>query len=161
MNVKAEDDTTLGGFRAKAFGWGVSGEGPGVTNLEPEGCDWPVPCTVSSDLVRVPDPEPVKYRIHHELATTRGDLGERRRRHQREQALRPRGSADGSHREGDHRQGYQQTGVVSLVGGGLEDVTSVLELFHQPGGLDDEDPVGAGGVRQGKGVVVRRREHVL
>lgn len=70
VNFKAEDDAALGEFWAKALGWGVSSEGPGVTNLEPEGFDWPDPSAVCIDLVRVPDPESVKYRIHLELATT-------------------------------------------------------------------------------------------
>jgi hypothetical protein len=37
INVKAHDDAALGGFWAEALGWEVSSEGPGVTNLEPEG----------------------------------------------------------------------------------------------------------------------------
>jgi hypothetical protein len=37
INMKARDDSALGGFWADALGWGVSSEGPGVTNLEPEG----------------------------------------------------------------------------------------------------------------------------
>jgi hypothetical protein len=37
INVKAHDDAALDGFWAEALGWEVSSEGPGVTNLEPEG----------------------------------------------------------------------------------------------------------------------------
>ncbi|MDQ0401538.1 hypothetical protein J2S50_000087 [Streptomyces sp. DSM 40167] len=70
VNLKAEDDAVLGGFWAKALGWGVSSEGPGGTNPEPEGFDWPDSSAVCIDLVRVPDPESVRYRIHLELATT-------------------------------------------------------------------------------------------
>ncbi|WP_407547651.1 VOC family protein [Streptomyces sp. Pv4-95] len=70
VNFKARDDSALGQFWAEALDWGVSSEGPGVTNLEPVGFDWPDPSAVCIDLVRVPDPETVKYRVHIELATT-------------------------------------------------------------------------------------------
>ncbi|WNF30258.1 VOC family protein [Streptomyces sp. C11-1] len=70
VNFKARDDSALGRFWAEVLGWGVSSEGPGVTNLEPVGFDWPDPSAVCVDLVRVPDPETVKYRVHIELATT-------------------------------------------------------------------------------------------
>ena len=70
VNFKARDDSALGQFWAEVLGWGVSSEGPGVTNLEPVGFDWPDPSAVCIDLVRVPDPETVKYRVHIELATT-------------------------------------------------------------------------------------------
>lgn len=70
VNFKARDDSALGRFWAAALGWGVDSEAPGVTNLEPEGFDWPDPSAVCIDLVRVPDPETVKYRVHLELATT-------------------------------------------------------------------------------------------
>ncbi|MCC5031741.1 VOC family protein [Streptomyces sp. WAC 00631] len=70
VNFKARDDAALGRFWAEALGWGVSSEGPGVTNLEPVGFDWPDPSVVCIDLVRVPDPEAVQYRAHIELATT-------------------------------------------------------------------------------------------
>jgi hypothetical protein len=43
VNFKARDDSALGQFWAEALGWGVSSEGPGVTNLEPEGFAWPDP----------------------------------------------------------------------------------------------------------------------
>ncbi|MFD8150509.1 VOC family protein [Streptomyces sp. NPDC059720] len=69
VNFKAGDDSALGRFWAEALGWGVSSEGPGVTNLEPVGFDWPDPSAVCVDLVRVPDPESVRYRVHLELAT--------------------------------------------------------------------------------------------
>ncbi len=69
VNIKARDDAALGRFWAEALGWGMAGEGPGVTNLEPVGFDWPDPSAVCIDLVRVPDPETVKYRVHLELAT--------------------------------------------------------------------------------------------
>ncbi|MFD8231266.1 VOC family protein [Streptomyces sp. NPDC059696] len=70
VNFKARDDAALGRFWADVLGWGMSSEGPGVTNLEPVGFDWPDPSAVCVDLVRVPDPESVRYRVHLELATT-------------------------------------------------------------------------------------------
>ncbi|TDC89119.1 VOC family protein [Nonomuraea deserti] len=70
VNIKARDDSALGRFWADAFGWGVSSEGPGVTNLEPPGVAWPDPDGFYVDLVTVPDPETVKYRVHLDLATT-------------------------------------------------------------------------------------------
>lgn len=70
VNFKAGDDSALGRFWAEALGWSMSSEGPGVTNLEPEGFDWPDPSALCIDLVRVPDPETVEYRVHLELATT-------------------------------------------------------------------------------------------
>ncbi|MFI6801129.1 VOC family protein [Streptosporangium canum] len=70
VNFKARDDSALGRFWAQALGWGVSSEGPGVTNLEPEGFVWPDPAGFYIDVVTVPDPETVKYRVHLELATT-------------------------------------------------------------------------------------------
>lgn len=70
VNFKARDESALGQFWAEALGWGASSEGPGVANLEPVGFDWPDPSAVCVDLVRVPDPETVRYRVHIELATT-------------------------------------------------------------------------------------------
>ncbi|MGK5550784.1 VOC family protein [Actinomadura kijaniata] len=70
VNFKARDDAALGRFWAEALGWGVSSEGPGVTNVEPVGFDWPDPTAVCIDVVTVPDPETVRYRAHLELATT-------------------------------------------------------------------------------------------
>jgi predicted enzyme related to lactoylglutathione lyase len=70
VNIKARDDSALGRFWAEALGWGVSSEGPGVINIEPVGFVWPDPAGVCVDVVRVPDPETVKYRIHLDLATT-------------------------------------------------------------------------------------------
>lgn len=70
VNYKARDDSALGRFWAEALGWGVSSEGPGVTNVEPEGFAWPDPAVLYIDVVTVPDPETVKYRAHIELATT-------------------------------------------------------------------------------------------
>lgn len=70
VNFKARDDSALGRFWAEALGWSVSSEGPGVTNLQPEGFDWPDPDAFYVDLVTVPDPETVKYRVHLDLATT-------------------------------------------------------------------------------------------
>ena len=70
VNFKARDDSALGRFWAEALGWGVSSEGPGVTNVEPIGFDWPDPVAVCIDVVSVPDPETVAYRAHLDLATT-------------------------------------------------------------------------------------------
>ncbi|MFJ1592926.1 VOC family protein [Kitasatospora albolonga] len=70
VNFKAGDESALGRFWAEALGWGLSSEGPGVINLEPVGFDWPDPSAVCVDLVRVPDPERVRCRVHIELATT-------------------------------------------------------------------------------------------
>ncbi|MFG1711105.1 VOC family protein [Nonomuraea sp. M3C6] len=70
VNFKARDDSALGRFWAEALGWGVSSEGPGVTNLEPEGFAWPDPAGFYIDVVTVPDPETVKYRVHLDLAST-------------------------------------------------------------------------------------------
>ncbi|MEU8706321.1 VOC family protein [Streptomyces sp. NPDC048565] len=70
VNFKARDESALGRFWAEVLGWGLSSEGPGVVNLEPAGFDWPDPSAVCVDLVRVPDPEAVRYRVHLELATT-------------------------------------------------------------------------------------------
>lgn len=73
VNVKARDDSTLGQFWADALGWGVSSEGPGVTNVEPVGFDYPDPAAVCVDVVRVPNPESVRYRTHLDLASTSAD----------------------------------------------------------------------------------------
>jgi hypothetical protein len=70
VNFKAQDDSALGRFWAEALGWGVSSEGPGVTNVEPAGVPLPDPVAVGVDVVTVPDPETVRYRAHLELATT-------------------------------------------------------------------------------------------
>jgi hypothetical protein len=70
VNIKARDDSALGRFWAEALGWGVSSEGPGVTNVEPLGFTWPDPVAVCIDVVAVPDPETVNYRVHLDLATT-------------------------------------------------------------------------------------------
>ncbi|MEU4399849.1 VOC family protein [Micromonospora orduensis] len=71
INMKARDDSALGGFWAQVLGWEVSSEGPGVTNLEPEGFVYPDPIAVCIDLVAYPDdPKTVKNRVHVDLATT-------------------------------------------------------------------------------------------
>jgi hypothetical protein len=70
VNFKARDDSALGRFWAAALDWGVSSEGPGVTNVEPVGFVWPDPVAVCVDVVAVPDPETVRYRAHLDLATT-------------------------------------------------------------------------------------------
>jgi hypothetical protein len=70
VNFKARDDSALGRFWAEALGWGVSSEGPGVTNVEPVGFAWPDPAAVCVDVVTVPDPETVRYRVHLDLTST-------------------------------------------------------------------------------------------
>lgn len=70
VNIKARDDAAVGRFWAEALGWGVSSEGPGVTNVEPGGgFVWPDPAAVCIDVVTVPDPRVVDYRVHLDLAT--------------------------------------------------------------------------------------------
>lgn len=73
VNFKAADDSALGRFWADALGWGVASEGPGVTNVEPVGFDWPDPVAVCVDVVSVPDPETVRYRVHLDLASESAD----------------------------------------------------------------------------------------
>ncbi len=70
VNFKARDEAALGRFWADALGWSLDSEGPGVANVEPPGFDWPDPSAVCVDVVRVPDPETVRYRAHLDLATT-------------------------------------------------------------------------------------------
>jgi catechol 2,3-dioxygenase-like lactoylglutathione lyase family enzyme len=70
VNFKAADDAALGRFWADALGWSLDSEAPGVTNLVPVGFSWPNPTAVCIDLVKVPDPETVRYRAHLDLATT-------------------------------------------------------------------------------------------
>jgi hypothetical protein len=70
VNFKARDDSTLGRFWAEALDWGVSSEGPGVTNVEPFGFAGPDSIAVCIDVVSVPNPETVKYRAHLDLAST-------------------------------------------------------------------------------------------
>jgi Glyoxalase-like domain len=70
VNMKAHDDVALGAFWAAALGWEVSSEGPGVTNLEPEGFVYPDPVAVCLDLVASTEPKTVKNRVHVDLATT-------------------------------------------------------------------------------------------
>ncbi|MFC6880695.1 MULTISPECIES: VOC family protein [Actinomadura] len=70
VNIKARNDSALGRFWADVLGWGMSSEGPGVTNLEPKGFVWPDPAAFYIDFVTVPDPETVKYRARLDLATT-------------------------------------------------------------------------------------------
>ncbi|MEU7866817.1 VOC family protein [Dactylosporangium sp. NPDC049140] len=70
VNMKAHDDAALGRFWAATLGWALSSEGPGVTNLEPEGFVYPDPVAVCLDLVASPEPKTVKNRVHLDLATT-------------------------------------------------------------------------------------------
>jgi len=69
-NVKARDETALGRFWADALGWTLDSEAPGVTNVAAPGVVWPDPTAFGLDVVRVPDPETVRYRVHLHLATT-------------------------------------------------------------------------------------------
>jgi len=70
VNVKARDDVAIGRFWAEALGWSLSGEGPGVTNVEPAGLSYPNPAALFIDVVAVPDPETLRYRAHLDLAST-------------------------------------------------------------------------------------------
>ena len=72
VNIKALDDSAVGRFWAEALGWGVSSEGPGVTNVQPGGgFVWPDPVAVCIDVVRVPEAKTAtKNRVHLDLATT-------------------------------------------------------------------------------------------
>ncbi|MEU6389732.1 VOC family protein [Streptomyces sp. NPDC046939] len=72
VNIKALDDTVVGGFWAAALGWNVSSEAPGVTNVEPGGgFVWPDASAVCVDVVTVPEPKSAtKNRVHLDLATT-------------------------------------------------------------------------------------------
>jgi hypothetical protein len=70
VNFKARDEVALGRFWADALDWELSSEGPGISNLQPPGFAWPDPEAVCIDIVAVPDPETVKYRVHLDLATT-------------------------------------------------------------------------------------------
>jgi len=67
--MKARDDSALSRFWAEALGWGADSEEPGVTNLEPVGFVYPDAAAVCIDVVAVPDPETVNYRVHLDLAT--------------------------------------------------------------------------------------------
>jgi hypothetical protein len=68
--MDARDDSAVGRFWAQALGWGVSSEGPGVTNVEPVGFAYPDPVAVCIDVLAVPEPKTVKNRVHLDLATT-------------------------------------------------------------------------------------------
>jgi predicted enzyme related to lactoylglutathione lyase len=68
--MNAHDDSAVGRFWAEALGWGISSEGPGVTNLEPVGFAYPDPVAVCIDILAVPEPKTVKNRVHIDLATT-------------------------------------------------------------------------------------------
>ncbi|MFF5176206.1 VOC family protein [Micromonospora sp. NPDC000089] len=70
INMKARDEAALGRFWAEALGWELSSEGPGVTNLEPPGFDYPDPTAVCIDLVVSTEPKTSKNRVHVDLATT-------------------------------------------------------------------------------------------
>jgi hypothetical protein len=71
VNVKARDDAALGRFWAEALGWVASGAGHGATNAAPVGFVWTDPdAAVCVDVIAVPAPEAVTYRMHIELATT-------------------------------------------------------------------------------------------
>ncbi|MFI7064261.1 VOC family protein [Kribbella sp. NPDC050124] len=70
VTMKARDDAAVGRFWADALGWGVSSEGPGVTNVEPVGFSYPDPVAVCVDVLAVPEPKTVKNRVHLDLATT-------------------------------------------------------------------------------------------
>ncbi|WP_330175346.1 VOC family protein [Streptomyces sp. NBC_01498] len=71
VNVKARDDSAVARFWGEALGWGVSGDGDGdgVSRVGPADFVWPDPVGIRLDVVQVPDPESVKYRMHLDLAS--------------------------------------------------------------------------------------------
>ena len=68
--MNAQNDAALGRFWAQALGWQTSSEGPGVTNLEPEGFSYPDPIALCVDVLRVPEPKTVRNRVRVDLTTT-------------------------------------------------------------------------------------------
>lgn len=71
VNLKARDDVAVGEFWARALGWVASGGGHGATSAAPAGYDWTDPgAVVGVDVIAVPDPATVRYRLHLDLATT-------------------------------------------------------------------------------------------
>jgi hypothetical protein len=71
VNIKARDDAALGRFWARALDWNASGGGSGATSVTPAGFVWTDPdAPVCIDVIAVPDPEQVRYRMHIDLATT-------------------------------------------------------------------------------------------
>ncbi|WUW21081.1 VOC family protein [Streptomyces sp. NBC_01463] len=128
VNFKARDDAALGGFWAKALGWGVSSEGPGVTNIEPVGFDWPDPTAVCIDVVKVPDPGTVRYRARLDLATTSEDHRAELVAHLTELGAKPAGASPGdvpwtvltdpegnTFRVLEPREIYRDTGPIAAV----------------------------------------------
>ncbi|MEU4693930.1 VOC family protein [Actinoplanes sp. NPDC023714] len=81
VNLKARDDEAVGRFWAEALGWNAGGAHDGATSVTPEGFRWPDSHDVVLDVIRVPDPETVRHRVHIDLATTS-------ERHQRELVAR-------------------------------------------------------------------------
>jgi hypothetical protein len=70
-NFKARDDAALGRFWAQALGWDAVSGAPGATSVAPAGFTWTDPgAPVCVDVIAVPDPETVRYRVHLDLATT-------------------------------------------------------------------------------------------
>jgi len=144
VNFKAGDDSALGQFWADALGWGVSSEGPGITNVEPFEFTWPDPTAVCVDVVSVPDPESVKYRIHLDLATTSAD-------HQRElvQRLKELGASPADIGQGEvpwvvmadpegnlfcvlePRPIYQDTGPIATVVVNCEDPRAMADFWSR------------------------------
>ncbi|MFC0625534.1 VOC family protein [Kribbella deserti] len=68
--MNARDEAAAGRFWADALGWGLSSEGPGVSNVEPTGFEYPDPATLFLDVIAVPEPKTGKNRVHVDLATT-------------------------------------------------------------------------------------------
>ncbi|BBH70280.1 hypothetical protein ACTI_69650 [Actinoplanes sp. OR16] len=81
VNLKAADDEKVGRFWAQALGWNSRSAEDGATSVTPDGFTWPDSHDVVVDVIRVPDPEAVSYRVHIDLATTS-------RTHQRELVAR-------------------------------------------------------------------------
>ncbi|MBG6083748.1 VOC family protein [Zhihengliuella flava] len=63
----AADDVALGAFWAELLGYASEEEEPGVTCLTPQDADYLAPGTFGVDVVRTPDPETTRYRVHLDL----------------------------------------------------------------------------------------------
>lgn len=63
----AADDVALGAFWAELLGYASEEEEPGVTCLTPKDAEYLAPGTFGVDVVRTPDPEATRYRVHLDL----------------------------------------------------------------------------------------------
>jgi hypothetical protein len=125
VNFKAREDSELGRFWAVALGWGVSSEGPGVTNVEPVGFAWPDAAAVCVDVVTVPDPDMVRYRAHLDLATTSAAHQKELVAHLVELGATPADVGQGARQRGT---GYTPISATFLAGGR----TGAMDTGHLP-----------------------------